>query len=213
MPQMATTEECERQYLAEVLHDGVGQVLSLCRIKLDMLSHTLSHIPQASELANIRDLLDQTIDETHTLVSGTSPLVLHEFGLTAAIRALAKVFQQTYGLSVRIMADQQSEGDHLSAESRNVFYTAVRELLTNIRKYSGARQATVTLSENGAQFVVRVKDNGRGFDPGRAHVCPTAKGGFGLLNISRRCEQIGAQFSLRSSPGRGTIATLTAPLV
>lgn len=211
-PHLAAIEENERHYLAELLHDGVGQTLSLCRIKLDLLLRKLSHTPEAAELASIRGLLDQTIDETHTLVGGTSPMVLHELGLAAAVRPLAQIFRETYGLAVRVVARLDTEPDRLSANVRGTLYGAIRELLANARKYAHARQVTVTLQQDPAEFCVQVQDDGLGFDPHRPRACPSRNGGFGLRNLQRRCEQVGAQFLLRSAPGRGTMAMITMPL-
>ena len=75
-----------------------------------------------------------------------------------------------------------------------------QEALTNAIKYANASQILVELMYDNAQCLLCVKDDGQGFGVGNI----SSLDGFGLLGMSERAEQIGAQLTIQSQPGQGT---------
>jgi signal transduction histidine kinase len=88
---------------------------------------------------------------------------------------------------------------------RNVF-PMLKEILHNIAKHSRAARVEIRIKVDSTQFELQVTDDGVGFD--EAQVRP----GNGLKNLRRRAVDLRARFDIRSQPGQGTCATLTAPI-
>lgn len=210
LEELASVEETERSRLAEMLHDSVAQVLSLSRMKVNLLLKQPAGADRRDDLARLGELLDETISETRSLVGEASPAVLREQGLAQAIRCLTATFEQTYGMGVQVKDDGRP--DRAAPGIRNMLYKAVRELLVNVRKHAGSQQATVTVREKGDWLFVRVEDHGQGFMAARLQGPSSNGGGFGLKHIRERCHDLGGNFKIHSTPGAGTRASMLLPL-
>jgi signal transduction histidine kinase len=85
-----------------------------------------------------------------------------------------------------------------------------QEAINNAVKHAGAKHIEVVLEFAGRQLQLTVRDDGRGFNPEQP---PASEGGFGLVGIRERAEQMHGQLGVSSSPGAGTTITLTVPLL
>jgi CheY-like chemotaxis protein len=94
-----------------------------------------------------------------------------------------------------------------------LLFESVRELLLNVTKHSGVKEAEVRLAQTeDNRLQVTVSDRGKGFDAERASHGRDDGGGFGLLSIRERIGLIGGRFEIDSSPGNGARFSLIAPL-
>jgi signal transduction histidine kinase len=85
-----------------------------------------------------------------------------------------------------------------------------QEAVANVVKHAGASTVSINLHTEGRQLNLRVKDNGRGFEPAGAFA---ALGGhFGLLGMRERAERLGGELLLQSHPGEGTEVEVRVPL-
>jgi two-component system nitrate/nitrite sensor histidine kinase NarX len=82
-------------------------------------------------------------------------------------------------------------------------YLISREALYNIAKHAEAAKVELILSHEENGFELKIRDNGRGFDPSKA-----ASGHFGLAMMRERAEAVGAQLSIESQIGKGTELTI-----
>jgi signal transduction histidine kinase len=89
----------------------------------------------------------------------------------------------------------------LPNEVENNLLRIGQEALTNVFKYAKATAIRIELVYETEQFVLRVKDNGQGFEIS-GHL--SVGNGFGLLGMSQRAERIGAQLAIHSQLGQGT---------
>ena len=85
-----------------------------------------------------------------------------------------------------------------------------QEAMTNVIKHSQATAVEVELDYGPQNIILRVKDNGKGFDP--AHTAGPGEGHFGLLGISERAKRLGAELSVQSRPGEGTLVAVQVNL-
>lgn len=205
--EMSRIEEQERHRIAYALHDQIGQVLALAKIKLELMDPGDGF---RREAAQISDLLDSAIRQTRTLTAELSPPILYELGLEAAVQSLCEEFQSCY----RISFDFQDEGGAkpLRDELRTLLYQGVRELLVNIVKHSRASSVSVTVARDGEGIRITVTDNGIGFDCTARTFVTCKNGGFGLFSISERLDYLGGKLLVESAAGTGTTVTLLAPL-
>ncbi len=89
---------------------------------------------------------------------------------------------------------------------RRQIYLIFKEGIHNLARHSGAAAAEVELDRDGDWLVLRVTDNGRGFDP------QAASDGHGLVSIRHRAAALGARVEWQSAPGRGTTLRVTVRL-
>ena len=85
----------------------------------------------------------------------------------------------------------------------------VQEALQNVHKHAAASSASVATRIEGADWVVEVTDDGRGFDPGA--VAAQGRRNYGLQFMRERAELIGAELDVRSRPDGGTVVRLAIP--
>ncbi len=204
--ELALAEERERKRLAAELHDRIGQSLALAKIKLSILLQSKDHPALISPLSELIEIMEKTIQNTHSLIFEISPPVLYQVGFEAAVEWLAEHFQEQYGL--RIDLKTYNRPKVLREDLRIVLFQAIRELLVNIIKHSRARRAKILMKYARNNLRIIVQDDGLGFAPEEQQF--TTKG-FGLFNIRERLRHLGGEVLIESSPGRGTSVTLITP--
>ena len=194
----------ERRRISSILHDQIGQNLLLQKMKLRMLEESMALAPEKTMLAEIRELLDETITGVRSLTVQLCPPILETLGLTAALEWLVKKIRMDFALQVKFTDDGSPKP--LDQERREVLYQAIRELLVNVAKHAETDRAGLAISREGERLVVTVTDQGRG-------CTPSVKGeGYGLHFIRRNMEHFGGSMALSSRLGHGTVVTLHFPL-
>ncbi len=206
--ELTRTEQRERKQLAELLHDGLQQVLVAANLRLALLSR--SDDPQVkSACEEAKSLIAETIQQSRTLTAELSPPILRSAGLVPALEWLARHMQQKYDLTVHLQVDARglSETDNVKL----VLFRSVRELLFNVVKHSRVQGAHVEVRRDNGAIHVHVSDAGAGFTPATVLTGSKGDGGFGLASIRQRLELLGGQMMVESSPGLGSRFRLVAP--
>jgi PAS domain S-box-containing protein len=203
MAELLVAEERERKRLAEDLHDGLSQTLTLAQMKL--AASRSSGEPLAPELVEpIEELVRSADRAARAICFELSPPVLHHFGLSAALRWLADNVRERYGLEVELRDDNLSNTD--GETCRVIVFRSIRELLVNAAKHAGVKQVLLELRREGERLVVTVEDHGVGMARSDAETR-----GTGLLSMAERLAHVGGSLDIESTPGQGTSVTLTVP--
>ncbi len=199
-------EEDERHRIAAELHDNLGQILAVCKMKLDFIERD----GQGDKIDETSELINEAITYTRELMSSLKPpSSLKGENLKEAVAWITEKLEK-HGLVVAIEDDGQAKP--LDEEVRRMMLRAVRELLFNIIKHAGVHEARIYLSRKDGRVEVRVEDDGDGFDPEKQKKIESENGGFGLFNIYERIDMLGGRLKIDSEPGKGTRATVTAPV-
>lgn len=209
--ELTMVEERERHQIAQDLHDDLGQILAISKLKLTSLemSGTFQHDNgMMQQIKEVETMIDQANRSVRSLSLQLSPPVLHQFGLAPALEWLADEIHHNFGLNARISDD--GEPKLLDQISGNMMFRAVRELLINVHKHAKVDTADVSISVNGEHLIISVSDNGAGFDA-RKEVVPAAGGGYGLFSVRERIKHFGGEMQIDSSPGDGTVVVLILP--
>ena len=208
--ELVLTEQRERRRLATDLHDSIGQLLAISKIKLSALGNIASADDIAGDLKEIRDLIAQVIEQTRSLVFELSPPVLYEFGIEAALEYLVERMQKLHDIRFEFVDDRQPKP--LSEDLAVLLFRAVQELLLNVVKHARARNARTFIETKDEKIRITVEDDGVGFDISEIDSHIGRAGKFGLFSIRERLNHLGGHFDIASKPGHGTQVSLAAPL-
>jgi PAS domain S-box-containing protein len=209
--EIVLAEQQERERIAQLLHDDLQQLLYALQIHLNLLHADVVDLTPPHLLPSFQEseaMIGQIIQLTGQLTVDLSPPVLQSEGLVEMLEWLASHMQQLYGLTIAVEA--QVNPQWYSPELRIFLFQLVRELLFNVVKHAGVKQAQVTVQAVADQLVVQVSDPGQGFDVARALAAPHP-GGYGLRSIQQRLALFHGQLLLRSQPGTGTEVTIRLP--
>lgn len=208
---LSLAEERERRRIASELHDHIGQMLLLCRIKLGTLAPRFEGGEDGETYQDIQELLARTISDVRSLTQQLNPPLLAGVGLEAALEWLARRMEVDYALRVDFCDDGSAKP--LCEEVRAVLFQSARELLINVAKYAGTDEARLTMGREADTLRLVVEDRGTGFVcPPDREPCGSRTTSYGLFNIRQRIEYLGGELVIESARGRGTRATIRAPL-
>src|SRR5947208_436593 len=155
-------QEEERRRLARDLHDEVNQALTAILLRLEALSQDTP--PQhAAEVAELKRLVNQAMDELLSLARQLRPSALDDHGLLPAIEAQLNRFAAQGGVEAHLRTDGDPE--ELGDAAQTAIYRTVQESLQNIGRHASATAVEVELDVQGERAQLRVRDDGDGFDP------------------------------------------------
>lgn len=188
---MIEVHEEERRRLRRDLHDGLGPLVTGLKLNLEAAQGRLASDPEkASEyLDNARQASADVITGIRGLVLGLRPPALDELGLAGTMRTQLPAI--TRGGVVELVVDV-AETAGLPAAVEVALHRTATEAVTNVVRHSRARRCAVTVSEEGADVVLRVDDDGPVVSPWYA--------GVGLTSMRERAVELGGSFVASSGP-------------
>jgi PAS domain S-box-containing protein len=197
-------QELERQELAAVLHDRVGQNLTGLNLNLKILQNQLQNGFNPEIKKRLDDSLTMVEETTHKIrdvMADLNPPVLDQYGLMAAIKWYCGDFSNRTGITTHVSGDKDEQ--RLDPSVERILFRLVQESLMNVAKHAQAKRVVVSVTANKEAISVTVKDNGVGFDIESMKV-PTREPHWGLLSMQRKAASIGAALTIDSLPGMGT---------
>ncbi|HKF84175.1 MAG TPA: histidine kinase [Candidatus Limnocylindrales bacterium] len=203
-------QEAERARLAQEVHDGPAQALSNAIFQVEFIDRVFESDPPMArtELRFLRELLRRELGDVRSFIGQLRPPVLVELGLDGSI--VDTVGTQAALSGMHIATELDAPADSLAEAEQTVVLRVVQEALQNVRKHAGAANVVVATSRSDGQWVLEVRDDGRGFDTGA--VAARGRRNFGLQFMRERAELVGAQFEVQSRPEAGTIVRLAIPV-
>ncbi len=151
------------------------------------------------------DGIDETIQAVRRIATELRPGLLDTAGLLAAVEWQANEFQRQTGIECRV---KSAIRETISNQDLNTaFFRIFQETLTNIIRHAGAAKVEVRLVEAGDNFILEVKDNGRGIS--ETEIDNTKS--LGLLGIRERAMLLGGEVRFRGEPGKGTTVSVRIP--
>lgn len=201
----------ERERIARDLHDSILQTLYGVGLGLRQAESGECSPRQAAMMASLRGELGQAITELRRYVLGLKEAPVDAVEVRHAVEELVERVREFTGLAVSLTVEG-FDGDgcktRLPYAFRECVLFLVREGLSNVVRHSGTTGASVMLALQEDSLLLRIKDDGHGFDPRQvAHGV-----GQGLENMRQRTEAVGGLMQVESSPGSGTRLLLHLPL-
>ncbi len=203
-------QEAERARLAQEVHDGPAQSLSNAIFQVEFIDRVFDTDPRMArtELRFLRELLRRELGDVRTFIGQLRPPLLVELGLDGSIVDTTAMQAALSGL--HITTELRAPADGLTEASQTVVLRVVQEALQNVRKHAAATNVVVATVLADGEWVLEVRDDGRGFDTGA--VAARGRRNFGLQFMRERAELVGAQFEVRSRPEAGTVVRLAIPV-
>jgi PAS domain S-box-containing protein len=206
--ELTLAEQRERRRLARVLHDDLQQLMAAAKMRLASLRNAQDGQVRRA-VAEVDDLLRQSIEASRTLAGELSPPILHDKGLVSAIEWLQRWMKDKHGLLVDVASDGSFDdfGDDVLA----IMFHSIRELLFNTVKHAQVKSASVSIGRDGQRIRAVISDDGVGFEPSKLTRFDGQTGGFGLSSIQERFAVMGGSLVVDSAPGKGSRFTLVSP--
>jgi two-component system, NarL family, sensor histidine kinase DegS len=203
-------QEAERTRLAQEVHDGPAQALSSAIFQVEYIERVLGSDPRlaATEIRYLRELLRRELGDVRSFITQLRPPLLDEMGLDGAIEDAAAHVRALTGLEIQVSL--AAPGFRLGQGEQTVVLRIAQEALQNVRKHAAAQSAAVSTRMEDDDWIVEIRDDGRGFDVGA--VAARGRRNFGLQFMRERAELIGGRFDVRSRPDGGTVVRLAIPI-
>jgi PAS domain S-box-containing protein len=205
-------QEGQDRRLAADLHDGHVQSLAAIGFKLEQARLRLGACasPEVDELLwQVTKDLSAEVTSLRRTIGRLRPLVLVEDGLEAALREEAKSACNRAALAA---CDVTSELDgRLDPVVETALFRVAQQALANVVDHARATYALVAIECTGNSVVLRVSDDGCGFDPDHVQVLGDIAH-FGLIAMRERVEALGGSFRVTTEPGGGTVVEARLPL-
>lgn len=203
----------ERQRLAHEIHDTLAQGFISIVTHLEAAEQALPlDVPVvARHLEQARQTARDSLTQARRVVQALRPEPLVEATLAQAIQRVVAGWTSENGIPAHATVTGDPQALHPNIEVH--LLRAAQEALTNVRKHANASQVAVTLSYMPDLIVLDIQDNGVGINGSSVKRTAENKGGYGLIAMNERIEQLGGQVSLESEPGEGTTVAIQVPLV
>ena len=199
----------ERQRIGMDLHDGVIQSIYAVGLTLEYIAGLLADgdVAGASErLKSAMEALNATIRDIRAYILDLRPRRFEGDDLVVWLRQLLAEFMANTLMAVELHADPLADRT-LTPDARLGLFHIAQEALSNAAKHSRASRLEVRLLEEGAEVVLSLKDNGRGFQPGQV----AERVGHGLMNMRERAAALGGEVMIDSPAGQGTEIRVRLP--
>jgi signal transduction histidine kinase len=205
-----TAQEEERTRLARELHDTIGQSLTAIIMTTAAVENNLppDFLSGKKKLANVRDIARQALQELRNLIFNLRPETLDDLGLALALRSQAKKHLEPAGIQTRFKVAGLK--DRLPAEVEIAVFRVVQEAITNIVRHAQASAADISLTKENGRLIIRVEDDGVGFDT--ASLPRGDQKGWGLRGMEERITMLGGEFYVGPRASDGTLVLAEVPL-
>jgi PAS domain S-box-containing protein len=198
--------EEERTRIAREIHDELGQSLTAVKIDVAWLASRLPRgdVAMLERVRTTLALADSIIQSVRRISTELRPGIL-DLGLAAAVEWQTQEFQTRTGIqcNLRLLTEEAFAPDISTA-----MFRILQETLTNVARHAKATRVEVIKQKQRDRLVLRIRDNGMGFDPED----PSISKSLGLLGMRERAAMLGGSVDIASRPGKGTSVTAWVPL-
>jgi PAS domain S-box-containing protein len=195
------TQEKERRQLSVELHDNVNQILSSCKLMLEVAKENKDKAPLLTEKSY--QSIQLAITEIRKISHNLNPSAVEDFGLREAITEMVDEINLSEKVKVDFKFSATAKKTPLKSEDKIAVYRIVQEQLNNILKHANAKNVFIELAINPLKIYLFIEDDGNGFNPKKINK------GIGLKNIHHRVEYYHGTIAIESGKNKGCKMTIT----
>lgn len=208
-------QEEERRRISRDIHDGIGQLLTALKFKVEAINLAPNVPERETEVHEAQSLLNHIIREVRRVSFNLNPSALNDYGLIPATKRFCTEASRLSDKHI-IFENQTGFINRLEKNVETNLYRIIQESVNNAIKYSEAAEIKVTFSHNAHYLNVAIEDNGIGFAYHQyaQQSAPISKNGSGLgiFNIRERASFINATLNIQSAEGKGTQINIHLPI-
>jgi len=210
--ELIQTQENERARISRELHDEIGQTLTAVNLNLEMINGEgdIKESDLSKWIDDCQKLVQKTLKNIHRFSHDLRPTVLDNLGLLPAIRTHVNGFKERTGITVEI--EDEGEVHDLKDNLNTILYRVTQEALNNVLKHAEAHNVMITITRNENVIILRITDDGIGFDREKKMVSIPGNSGLGLPGMRERIQLVGGELSVSSKNGIGTTLMVEIPL-
>jgi signal transduction histidine kinase len=213
--QNLVAEEDERRRIARELHDETSQSLSGIALQLQALIE-MSGMPDkpssefVSGLKKVQALTVQVHNEVSRLISNLHPALLDTLGLVPALRQYAETRLQPLGIEVSV--ETRGKERRFPPDVEAALFRFIQGAVGNVAQHSNADHVTILLEYRPDEFIMKVSDNGQGFDVSEITDVEESGRGRGLFSMRERIGFLSGKSGIESEIGKGTTVWASIPI-
>ena len=189
------TQEKERRLLSVELHDNVNQILSSCKLMLEVAKENKEKAPLLTEKSY--QSIQLAISEIRKISHDLNPSSVEDFGLKEAITEIIDKINLSGKLNIVFKFSAADKKTHLKSEDKIAIYRIVQEQLNNVIKHAHAKNVMVDLVIKSSKVYLLVEDDGAGFNPKKINK------GIGLKNTHHRVEYYHGTIVIETAKNKG----------
>lgn len=199
--------EEERTHIAREIHDELGQQLTGLKMDISWLSRKkdLDEVQRDQKLKEILTFLDGTVNTVRKLSAELRPSILDDLGLVEALEWWSTEFEKRSGVPCSFQPPVRDL--QIPPAIATGLFRIYQESLTNVARHANASSVVSQLDCANGRLVLKIADNGRGFDSSTTRQKKT----LGLLGMKERTLMMGGSYEIISQPGNGATVIITVP--
>jgi signal transduction histidine kinase len=204
-----------RARIATDLHDDIGSSLTQIVVLSEVAQQRVDSDDGllAEPLTKITRVSNELVEAMSDIVWAINPKKDHLSDLVQRMRRFASDIFAPCQIRFNLRTPHTDDQIQLGANVRREIFLIFKESINNIARHSGCTEAEVEFYPEGNSLVLKLTDNGRGFDVATAsQKSRSSMGGNGLISMQRRAQELGGSFEITSTPDRGTVTLLKVPL-
>ncbi len=209
---MLRAQEEERQHIARELHDETIQSLALLIRQLDSIESKSEgfSLPVSEGLTRARMMAEKAVRELRDFTKALRPPILDDLGAVASIRRLLVDFTDRTNVKGQFFLTGQEK--RLSRDTEVGIYRIVQEALWNVEHHARANNVVVNITFLDDEIVLKVTDDGIGFDVPETIEFKSVASRLGLVGMQERSELFGGKLEINSGAGKGTTVIIYIPI-
>jgi two-component system, NarL family, sensor kinase len=187
--------------VASELHDNLNTKLAALRWRLEAVDTQNWTEKEAKNFKEIIETTNEVYDDVRLISHNMLPAELETEGLEVALQKLVGKLNNNTKIKFNLVSEQKIE--RFSSKIEYEVYTVILELVNNIIKHSKAKQAWISLSQDGSKLILSVNDDGIGIDKNQQ-----SAGGVGLRNLASRIENLKGKWEIKNQIGTSVVAKI-----
>lgn len=202
---LSTKMEVQEEVLNRVsreIHDNVGQVLGITRMKLLNATDNKKKAEMKTGIQEATVLLKKATNDLRNLSHMMNGELMEQLELRSAIEKEIEYIYSLYGVPCTLSYPHESV--LLTKEQQLLLFRIVQEALANIIKHACASSIRITVMYSENRLYLSIADNGIGIDLNKWQ----KNSGLGLISIQQRVHLLNGQMDLQTDAGKGTVITV-----
>jgi signal transduction histidine kinase len=203
---LVRAQEEERKRIAAGIHDDTIQLITAANLRLHQLRHRLKEPAEVEILDKLEEAFQLSLSRLRQLIFDLGPPSLEDGSLAAALRIYLEQMRSETGIAYQL---HDRRITRIPVNTSVLIYRTTQEALTNVRKHARATMVRVELADLCNGCLVRIDDDGVGYNPADVENSP---GHLGLVLMRERPQLAGGWCRIESAPGAGTSVEFWVPV-